>query len=76
MITETYEDIFKLKKPSVIINQASALGHSAVGIMKHIRLNYPDVFKEFYNLCYWHKQEYKHQFELLGTIQALPLPNT
>lgn len=44
--------------------------------MKYIRTNYPDIFKEYVSLCNWHKQDYNHQFELLGTIQAFPLPNT
>lgn len=43
--------------------------------MKKIRLNYPSLFNTYLELCNWHKDP-KIQYEILGTIQALPFPDS
>lgn len=36
---------------------------------------YPSLFNEYHQLCGWFK-DYKHQDEMMGTIQALKFPNS
>ena len=75
MIYESEDDILKVENPSVIIHQVNCLGYCSTGLMKRIADQYPSLFNEYHSLCGWFK-DYKHQHEMLGTIQALPFPNS
>ena len=75
MITDTTDDIFSVQAPSLILHQVNCLGYGSIGIMNRVMKTWPSLFKEYHDLCGWFK-DYKHQEELLGLIQSLPIPGT
>ena len=75
MILESTEHIFSTKTPAVVIHQVNCLGYGSQGLMKQVIKYWPDLFKEYHSLCMWFK-DYKLQEEMLGSIQALPIPKT
>lgn len=46
-----------------------------MGIMARVAKLWPSLFDEYHKLCGWFK-DYHKQNEMLGTIQALPIPGT
>lgn len=75
MITETTDDIFACRKPSVILNQVNCLGYVSAGLMGRVVKRWPALFREYHELCGWFKG-YKPQHGLLGMMQALKVPGT
>lgn len=75
MILDTVQDIFTCTAPSVIIHQVNCLGYGSMGIMARVIKLWPSLFSEYHQLCGWFK-DYHKQNDLLGSMQALPIPKT
>lgn len=75
MIIETTQDIFKVDIPAVIVHQVNCLGYGSMGIMAKVAKIWPDLFKQYHELCGWFK-DYDKQNEMMGSLQALPIPRT
>ena len=75
MISSTIEDILEVDAPAVVVHQVNCLGYGSMGLMARIMKKWPDVFKQYHELCGWFKDR-KHQHEMLGYLQAIPLPKT
>lgn len=75
MILETAESIFNVQVPAVVVHQVNCLGYGSIGLMNQVMKRWPSLFKEYHDLCMWFK-DYHKQDEMLGTIQALPIPKT
>jgi O-acetyl-ADP-ribose deacetylase (regulator of RNase III) len=68
MIEYTKTNFFHMDE-EYILHQVNACGVMGSGIARAIRSKYPDVYKEYKQLCEQHKDNKK---ALLGTVQAVP----
>lgn len=75
MISESVDDIFDVQNPSIILHQVNTLGFGSTGLMLKVRNTYPELFQKYHELCGWFK-DYKHQNEIIGMFQSLPIPNS